>query len=88
MLRRSSKRYWIVVEDEASNCLADPGFEVDVTLRTDRSALYHTCLGQVSLAAARRRGDVEMTGSCQTVRAFFNAFRQSPVGEIVANESR
>ncbi len=81
-------RYWIVVEDEASICLADPGFEVDVTLRTDLAALYRTYLGRVSLADARRRGDVEMTGSRQAVRAFFNAFRQSPVGEIVATESR
>ena len=29
-----------------------------------------------------------MTGSQKAVRAFFNAFRQSPVAEIVATESR
>jgi DNA-binding HxlR family transcriptional regulator len=80
-------RYWIVAEEEASICLSDPGFEVDVTLRTDRAALYRTYLGQVSLVDARRRGDVEMTGSRQAVRAFFDAFRQSPVAEIVATEA-
>ena len=33
------KRYWIVVEDEASLCLADPRFEVDllVAIPLDRS---------------------------------------------------
>jgi len=81
-------RYWIVVEDEASICLADPGFEIDVTLRTDRAGLYRTYLGHISLADAQRRGEVEMTGSQKAVRAFFNAFRQSPVAEIVATESR
>ncbi len=81
-------RYWIVVEDDASICLADPGFEVDLTLRTDLAALYRTYLGRVSLADARRRGDVEVSGSRQAVRAFFAAFRQSPVAEIVATESR
>ncbi len=81
-------RYWIVVEDEASICLVDPGFDVDVTLRTDRSALYQTYLGRTSLADAQRRGDVEMTGSRTAVRAFFRAFRQSPVGEIVAAGAR
>ncbi len=80
-------RYWIVAEDEASICLADPGFEVDVTVRTDRAALYRTYLGRVSLADARRRGDIELTGSRQAVRAFLNAFRQSPVGQIVATGS-
>ncbi len=80
-------RYWIVVEDEASICLADPGFEVDVTLRADRAALYRAYLGRVTLAVAQRRGDIEITGSQMAVHAFFEAFRQSPVGAIVAAES-
>lgn len=82
------RRYWIVVEDEASICLADPGFEVDVTMRADRATLYRTYLGRVALSDARRRGDVEITGSRAAVRAFFDAFNQSPVGAIVAAESR
>lgn len=80
-------RYWIVVEDEASICLADPGFDVDVTLRTDRAALYRTYLGRTSLVNARRRGDIETTGARQSVKAFVDAFRQSPVGGIVATHS-
>lgn len=78
------RRYWIVVEDEASICLADPGFEVDVTLRTDRPTLYRTYLGRCSLVDASRRGDVETSGSVAAVNAFFNAFGRSPVAEIVA----
>ncbi|MDE0802679.1 MAG: helix-turn-helix domain-containing protein [Acidimicrobiales bacterium] len=77
-------RYWIVVEDEASICLADPGFEVDVTLRTDRTALYRAYLGRCSLTDAHKRGELDMSGSRVAVNAFFNAFRQSPVAEIVA----
>lgn len=81
------RRYWIVVEDEASICLADPGFDVDVTISTDRPALYRTYLGRASLADAQRRGEIQMTGSRSAVRAFLNAFRQSPVAQIVATES-
>ncbi len=81
-------RYWIVVEEEPSICLVDPGFEVDVMVRTDRAALYRTYLGRTTLAAAQREGDIELTGSRQAVQAFFRAFRQSPVGPIVAAESR
>jgi DNA-binding HxlR family transcriptional regulator len=81
------KRYWIVVEREASICLADPGFEVDVTLHSDRAALYRTYLGRNSLAEATRRGEVELVGSQKAVRSFFGAFRQSPVAAIVATES-
>lgn len=80
-------RYWIVVEDEASICLADPGFDIDVTLRTNLAALYRTYLGRCSLAEARGRGEIEMTGSQKSIRAFFDAFQQSPVAQIVATES-
>lgn len=81
-------RYWIVLENEASICLADPGFEVDVTVRTDRAALYRAYLGRTSLADALRDSDVELTGSQSSVRAFIEAFGQSPVAPIVATESQ
>lgn len=80
-------RYWIVAEDEASICLADPGFDVDVTVRSDRAALYRSYLGRSSLSDARRSGDIELSGSQEAMRSFFDAFRQSPVGAIVSAES-
>jgi len=81
------KRYWIVIERDASLCLADPRFEVDLTLRAARRALYRTYLGHVPLAAALRSGDVELVGRRDAVRAFMAAFRPSPVGGIVAEAS-
>lgn len=82
------KRYWIVADQGASLCLADPGFEIDVTLRTDRAALYRTYLGHTSLVEAQRAGRVELDGSRGAVKAFFDAFGQSPVATIVNEESR
>ncbi len=81
------RRYWIVVEQDASVCLADPGFDVDVTLRASRASLYRTYLGHISLADAQRAGSVELDGSRTAVKAFFDAFCQSPVAAIVAAES-
>lgn len=81
------KRYWIVVEDEASLCLSDPGFEVDITVRTDRSELYRTYLGRTSLRQAHNQGTVGLEGSPQAVRSFVEAFGQSPVAEIVSSET-
>jgi DNA-binding HxlR family transcriptional regulator len=77
------KRYWIVVEDEASLCLSDPGFAIDVTVCTDRSTLYQTYLGHLTLAAVQRAGRVEVSGSRTSVRAFGSAFQSSPVADIV-----
>lgn len=81
------KRYWIVIEHEASLCLADPGFDVDITLRTDRAALYRTYLGHNSLADAKRMGAIEIEGPRAAVTAFLDAFNQSPVASIVEAES-
>jgi DNA-binding HxlR family transcriptional regulator len=81
------KRYWIVVDHDASLCLADPRFEVDVALRTDRSALYRTYLGHTSLADAHRAGRIELLGSKSAVRLFMGAFQPSPVAAIVYAES-
>ena len=81
------KRYWIVVDTGASLCLADPRFDIDVMLRTDRRTLYRTYLGHVPLADAYRAGQIELIGSKSAVRSFLNAFQQSPVADIVAAES-
>ena len=81
------KRYWIVVDDEASLCLADPRFDIDVTVRTDRSTLYRTYLGHVPLAEAHRCGRIELTGSKRSVRLFIDAFQPSPVASIVHAET-
>ncbi len=77
-------RYWIVVEDEPSLCLVDPGFDVDVSLETDLRSLYRTYLGHQSLLQAQRSGEVVVTGSRAAVRSFFAAFQQSPVAGLVA----
>lgn len=81
------KRYWIVVEDNASLCLADPGFEVDLTVRSDRSVLYQTYLGHATLRRAHRAGDVDLVGSNTAIRRFLQAYRPSPVADIVAAET-
>lgn len=82
-----AKRYWIVVDHDASLCLADPQFDIDVTVRTDLKTLYRTYLGHVTLAEAHRAGQIELTGSKSAVRLFIDAFHQSPIASIVSAES-
>jgi DNA-binding HxlR family transcriptional regulator len=81
------KRYWIVVEDEASICLTDPRFDVDLTLRSDRASLYRTYLGHQTLSDASRAGHLDLIGSKGAIRNFIQAFQPSPVAAIVAEET-
>lgn len=78
-----SNRYWIVVEDEASLCLTDPGFDVDLTLHSELSTLYRTYLGRQTLRDAYHEGQLELSGSNAAVRNFIEAFRPSPVADMV-----
>jgi DNA-binding HxlR family transcriptional regulator len=78
------KRYWIVVEDEASLCLTDPGFDVDLTLRSELLTLYRTYLGHQTLSDAFREGQLDLSGSNASIRSFIDAFQPSPVAAIVA----
>ena len=81
------KRYWNVVDHDASLCLADPRFEVDLAVRTDRTTLYRTYLGHVPLGEAHRMGRIDLQGSNASIRSFIEAFQPSPVASIVAAES-
>jgi DNA-binding HxlR family transcriptional regulator len=77
-------RYWIVVEDEPSLCLTDPGFEVDVTVRASLTPLYRTYLGHESFRTAYNTGDIQLEGSNAAVRRFLKGVNHSPVGDLVA----
>lgn len=82
--RDDPKRYWIVVEDEASLCLTDPGFDVDLTLQSELSTLYRTYLGHQTLGEAFGAGLLELSGSNTATRTFIDSFQSSPVAAIVA----
>ena len=78
-------RYWIVVEDEASLCLAEPGFDIDIVVRSGLSTLYRTYLGHQTLDDAFRDGQLELRGSNTAIRQFIAAFQPSPVADLVAD---
>ncbi len=81
--------YWLVVEPtDVSVCLTDPGFDIDVFLRTTRRALYLVWMGRTDFGSARRRGEVELSGNPELVRAFPNWLRMSPVSPAVRAAAR
>ena len=82
------KRYWIVIDQQASLCLADPNFEVDVAITTNLATLYRIYLGRLPLAEAHRAGRIEIAGRRLAVRLFIDAFQTSPVASIVAGVVR
>ena len=79
------QRYWIVVElGVASVCRTDPGFDVDVTVTADLSALYQVWLGRLPLRQALRTGTVAFDGPAPLTRRMPKTLLLSPIASRVS----
>jgi DNA-binding HxlR family transcriptional regulator len=72
-------RYFWLVFPEADLCLSDPGFGVDVTVRTDPKTLTAIWVGDLGLASALRSHAVELEGTRTLVRSFPKWFGLHPL---------
>ena len=79
------RRFWVVIESGLpSVCLADPGFEVDVTITSDVGSLYEVWLGRLPIRAALSTGRLDFAGPATLTRRMPAVFRLSPVAAAVS----
>lgn len=76
------KRYFWLVLPEVDLCRTDPGFGVDLTVRTDPRTLARVWIGDVGLAGALRRRDIELEGPEHLVRDFPKWFGLNPFASV------
>lgn len=72
-------RYFWLVFPEADLCLSDPGFGVDVTIRSDPKTLTAVWMGDLGLTAALRSRTIELEGPRHLVRSFPKWFGLHPL---------
>jgi len=72
------RNFWLVLPD-ADLCLSDPGFGVDLSVRTDATTLTAIWMGDVPLRTALRSGALELDGRRELVRSFAGWFRLHPL---------
>ncbi len=69
--KRGPRIFWLVLENaQAEICIGDPGFEVDLCVDADLATMAKVWLGDVSFDAAKRSGNVKLSGSGELQRAF------------------
>lgn len=79
-----SSWYWLVLDsDDVSVCLTDPGFAVDLVMRSSLRAMYLVWMGFRDFHAALRSGEIELSGNDDLVRRFPAWVRLSPVNPAV-----
>lgn len=70
-ISRAMKRWWLVLEKpDVQLCLSDPGYDVDMVVRTDLYALTRVWMGELDFQSAQREGDVELLGPPELVKHF------------------
>ena len=63
------RRWWLVINDgEVDVCMKDPGYDVDLEVRTDVRTLTGVWMGDISLSQALRDHRIRLTGSTQLKR--------------------
>lgn len=78
------KRFWLLLDPgDISICVNHPGFEVDMHIRADLSALYEVLYGRTTYAQAIREERLEIDSTPALIRAFPKWFSLSPFAEIV-----
>jgi DNA-binding HxlR family transcriptional regulator len=81
---RRGRRLWLVLTpQEVSVCLKPPGFDTDVTVRSDLAFFYRVWLGAIDYASATRGGAVRVEGPAALVRDLPRWFMWSPMAPIV-----
>jgi DNA-binding HxlR family transcriptional regulator len=88
-LRGAAVRYkamrtvWLVLErSECDLCLKDPGFDVDLVVAADASALARVWMGQLTFAQAVRSGGLRLEGPRALVQAFPSWLRLSHYARV------
>jgi DNA-binding HxlR family transcriptional regulator len=80
---KSKRSWWLVLDrPEPDLCLHDPGFGVDLTVRTDAVTLAEVWVGDIDLADAVRSRRVMLEGPSHLRRAFPDWLILSPLTEV------
>jgi DNA-binding HxlR family transcriptional regulator len=68
---KNTRTWWLVLQrPEVDVCLRDPGFDTDLVLSAEASALARVWMGELTFAQAVRAGQVHLEGPRGLVQAF------------------
>ena len=80
---------WLVIEPgDVDTCLKDPGFDVDIEVRTSSRELHRVWLGRTTIPEAVKAGTFEIDGPKDLVKAFPRWFSFSPFAPAIQKAAR
>jgi DNA-binding HxlR family transcriptional regulator len=74
------RRYWLVIEPhDASVCMSDPGFDIDLIVTADASTMYEAWLGRLDVRDAITAGAIRVEGPPRLASSFPAWLQLSPI---------
>ncbi|HEX6024681.1 MAG TPA: winged helix-turn-helix transcriptional regulator, partial [Solirubrobacter sp.] len=68
---KAKRCWWLVLDPPGTDlCLTDPGYDVDLTVRSDPVALASVYMGDIGLSTALRERKITLEGPSHLVRSF------------------
>ena len=78
-----SRRWWLVIQDgEVDVCMKDPGYDVDLEIRTDVRTLTGVWMGDIALGQALRDSRIRLTGPTRLKRDISTWFGKNYFADI------
>ena len=80
---KGMKQWWLIVDEgEVDLCLGDPGHEVDVDISTSLRTMTQVWMGDMSLAQARAKGLLRISGPARLIRSVGSWLGASPFADV------
>lgn len=80
--------YWVVIDRGVpSVCTSDPGYDVDLLVRSSVADLYRVWLGRVPISSAVRYRLMELTGTREWTSRIGTILQLSPVAALVPRDA-
>jgi DNA-binding HxlR family transcriptional regulator len=87
--KRGPRLFWLLLDRAQTDlCIEDPGFEVDLYVDADLSAMARVWLGDCTFEHAVHSGKIQLTGSRTLVRAFPSWLMLSHFANVPRPEQR
>ena len=84
----TKSRFWLVLQNGAADvCLADPGYDVDITVEGHVRTMVDYWMGRIEFADAVRAGDLVVAGPRRLVRALPTWFGRSLFAPVTLPET-
>ncbi|MDB5924735.1 MAG: HxlR family transcriptional regulator [Betaproteobacteria bacterium] len=86
--KKGMRQWWLIVDEgQVDLCLEDPGHEVDVSVSTGLRTMTQVWMGDISLAQARGKGLLSVSGPARLIRSVGSWLGASPFADVAPARS-